>query len=586
MTHRLSSLPDTPKDRVQRRTAAVLLIGIGVCLLLLGVRLIHINTALRDRLLSIVNAQYRGRSTLPARRGMILDCRGRVVAATKVVSDVFVDPSRVDDVDDLANALAARVNLSARNLAAKIRSSSGRRYVLIAPRVDEVTADAVRAMEHRAVGLSDRALRTYPLGDSMGHVLGFVGRDGAGLEGMELDYDRHLRGRAGRRITIHDARRRALYLSSAHAPEPPIDGGHVVLTLDAEIQRIAEQALADTVAQFEAKSAVAIVMAPGSGDLLAMAGVPSFDPNHAGTVPPETRRNRAITDPTEPGSAFKPFIVCAALDGDFVSTTEQIDCHDGVHYFGRRRVTDTSPHGLLDLKGILTHSSNIGMGIIAHRMGNEVLYETARRFGFGTPTGVDFPGEAPGFVRPLHRWTSYSTNAVCIGYEIAVTPLQLATAFAAIVNDGLWVQPRLVKTLLAADGEAIRRVEPPRIERRVASPATARYVAGELMVSVVENGGGRRAQVGPYKVLGKTGTAKLTYRDRAGYEPGAYVSTFVGAAPASYPQVVVLVMVRRPNAAIGYYGSLVAAPAAGRILAATLAYLDVPTDEPVATAGL
>ncbi len=573
-------------DCFHRRAAAVLLLGIGLCLLFLGGRLVHINTTLRDRFLGIASSQYRGYSILPARRGMILDCRGRMVAVSRQMPDVFVDPSRVENVDALAQALAARVNLPAKDIAERIRSRRGRRYVLIAPRVDEVTAEAIRAMGHRAVGLSDRARRTYPLGSSMAHVLGFVGRDGFGLEGIELAYDQHLRGQDGRRSTIRDARRRALYASETEPLKPPVDGGYLVLTIDAEIQRLTEQTLADTVTRFKADSGVAVVMAPGTGDVLAMACVPAFDPNSPSMALPEMRRNRVVTDPTEPGSAFKPIIACGALDGGFVSKAERINCHNGLHYFGRRRITDTSPHGLLDLKGIITYSSNIGMGVIAHRMGNEVLHETIRRFGFGEPTGIDFPGEAPGRVYPLHRWTSYSTNAVCIGYEIAVTPLQLITAFAAIVNEGLWVQPRLVKALLRADGEIIRQAAAPRMMRRVASTETARYVAGELLVSVVENGSARRARVGPYKVLGKTGTAKLPYGDRRGYEPGAYLSTFVGAAPADYPKVVVLIMVRRPDAALGYYGSTVAAPAAGKIMAATLAYLDVPPDEPVALVGL
>jgi cell division protein FtsI/penicillin-binding protein 2 len=230
---------------------------------------------------------------------------------------------------------------------------------------------------------------------------------------------------------------------------------------------------------------------------------------------------------------------------------------------------------MLDIRGIVTYSSNIGMGMIAQRMGNEVLHDTLRRFGLGQRTGVGLPGESGGVVYQLRRWTSYSTTSVPMGYEVLVTPLQLVTAFAAIVNDGILLKPKIVKKLLGPSGEIIESFETPQIVRRVVSSQVARFVSRDLLVSVVENGGGRRAKVGPYRVLGKTGTAKLTYPDRSGYEPGAYQSTFVGAAPVAHPQAVVAVLVRRPNPSLGYYGSTVAAPIVGEILAETLSYLQV-----------
>jgi cell division protein FtsI (penicillin-binding protein 3) len=317
-----------------------------------------------------------------------------------------------------------------------------------------------------------------------------------------------------------------------------------------------------------------------------MAVVPGFDPNDPGSGEPGARRNRAVTDPTEPGSAFKPIIACGALDGGFVSLTEKIDCHNGVHYFGRRRVTDTSPQGMLNLTGVLIHSSNIGMGTIAQRMGNDVLYQTVRRFGFGDPTGVELPGEDAGLVRPVHRWTSYSTNAVAIGYELAVTPLQLITAFSAIVNDGVMLEPRLVRRLLSADGDVVGEFTGPEPVRRVVSIDAARYMVNDALVVVVEQGSARHHVSSPYRILGKTGTAKLPFADRRGYEPGAYVSTFLGAAPAPDPEITVLVMIRRPDPARGYYGSAVAAPAAGRIITGTLAYMGVAPAARLASSGL
>ena len=573
------SVPAFRVDRYQRRCGTILLVLLGLILVVLGARVVHINISLGERLLAIAERQHQGKSVIPARRGNVYDARGRLAATSRQSPDVFVDPTRVEDLTNFANELSSRLSVAPQEIIEKVRARPDSRYVVVAAQVDEVTAEAVRSIKHAAVGLTDRFIRNYPLGTSMAHVLGAVGRDHQGLEGIELKYDGHLKGRDGRRLTVRDARRRALW-RDGNRPEPPSDGGHVVLTLDAEIQRITENAVNSAVTRFEAESAVAIVLSPKNGDVLAMALSPSFDANQASEVTSELRRNRAITDPTEPGSTFKPIIMAGALEGGFVNDTEQINCHNGEHQFGGRVLTDTKPHSFLDVRGIITYSSNIGMATLAERMGNKALYETIHRFGFGRPTGVELPGEAEGLLYPLRKWNSYSTTSVCIGYEIGVTPLQLANAFAAMVNDGVLLKPRVVKQLLTADGEALETFEEGVVVGRAAEAEVARFVSEDLMVSVVEHGGGSNAGVGPYRVLGKTGTAKLPYRDRRGYEPGAYMSAFVGAAPVRDPEVVVLVMVRRPTSRLGYYGREVAAPAAGKIMAEVLAYMGVPPDEP------
>ncbi|UCE61258.1 MAG: penicillin-binding protein 2 [Phycisphaerales bacterium] len=574
-------------DRWQRRSGAALLCGVALLLLALAGRLAYVNAVLRPQLEQVAHKQQLGNAILPARRGTIFDTRGRVLATSRQKPDVFVDPLYVDDLDSLAGELGPRVNLPADEIAHKVRYREHTRFVPIAQRVDEVTAGAVRQMGSPAVGLTERPARMYPTGKSMAQVLGFVGRDGYGLEGLELQHDQHLRGENGRRSTIRDARRRAIWPSHKSARQP-IDGGHIVLTIDAEIQRIAEAVLQEAVGKFEAQSGVAVVMSPHNGDVLAMVSAPTFDPRSLASSPGELRRNRAITDPTEPGSTFKPFIAAGALEGGFVSTTEKIDCHMGQHYFGRRLVTDGSPHGMMDLLGIVSKSSNIGMGTIAERMGNAELHDVIRRFGFGQRTQIGFPGENAGLVYPLERWTSYSTTSVSFGYEVAVTPLQLATAFSAMVNDGVLLKPRLVRRLLGPNGEVVESFDSPEIVRRVLATEVARFMAKEVLVAVVEDvsGSGRRAKLDDFTVLGKTGTAKLPYSDRSGYEPGAYLATFMGAAPVEDPQLVAVVMVRRPNAKIGYYGGVVSAPAVGEILEATLAYLEVPPDKGTTFAGL
>lgn len=579
------SRPNVNLDQFQRRAALAVFVAVAVVLCTLAGRLAYITTQYRAKLLADAKHLQESARVIPARRGMILDRAGRVVAATRYAPDIFVDPFGVKDLDALAMEIAPRLNLAPDDIVSRIQARPKSRYIVLAREVDDVTADAVRAMHDSRVGLTDHPVRYYPLGSSMAHVIGFVGRDGHGLEGIERRFDKHLHGTDGRRETIRDARRRAL-LPAAAASEPPVDGGHIVLTIDAEIQRIVEKILADQVSDRGAQSGVALMMDIHSGQLLAMACCPSFDLNNAGNVPVELRRNRAITDPVEPGSTFKMIIASGALDHNKVNLTEKIDCNNGRPYrFPGRSLQDTSPHGMLNLTGILTFSSNVGMGKIGMRMGPELLYDTITGFGFGRPTGIQLDGESGGLVHPLKDWSKLSPTSVAIGYEVMVTPLQLLNAYAATLNDGIQLRPTLVEAMLAPDGSVIRSFDEPDPLRRVSSSDTAHYMAREALVSAGLHGGGRRANKGRYRVLGKTGTAKLVYPDRKGYEPGAYLSLFVGAAPAHDPRVATVVAIRRPDASRGYYGSLVAAPAAGRILNETLSYLGVPAPTDLAAAS-
>ena len=555
----------------------VLLLACLAIVLLAG-RLLQLQIVLAPTLLDDVHRQQVGESPLRASRGRILDARGRVLAVSRQMPDVFVDPKLVKDVGAVAAELAARLNLDPLEIEGQIERRRDRRYVVVARQVGEVEAEAVLAMGDRAVGLTDRAVRSYPLGSSMGQVLGFVGRDGMGLEGIELRFDAHLSVRDGKRSTIRDARRRALWRTIGGSV-PPKDGGHVVLTIDAEIQRIAESAITEAVETFGAESAVAVVMEPKTGAIRAMACVPLFDPSLAGKTPPDIRRNRIVTDPVEPGSTFKPFILSGALAGGHVDPRETFYCSMGMRRFGRRVLRDSSPHGDMTPAEIVIKSSNIGMGLIGERMGAEALHHTLKAFRFGSATGIEFPGESAGRVYPLGKWDSYSITSIPMGYEVLVTPLQLATALCTIVNDGVMIRPRLIQRLLAADGSPLGAPLSPEVVGRVLPEAVARYVKDKVLLPTVEEGTGWRARVVGYQVLGKTGTAKLIDPETHGYEPGLYLGSFIAAAPASDPRLVVLVMVRRPDSSKAYYGGTVAAPAVRMILTETLAYLAVRPDK-------
>ncbi len=566
----------------QKTAAKVAAAGIAALLVVLAGRLVEINTAEAARLNALGTGQYHSRSIIPARRGTIFDAQGRILAGSRDLPSVFADPSQVQDVAETAARVAAILQADAGQIEEQLRHRSAPQFCWISHCIAPVEAEAIRNAKLPGIGVVEEPARHYPMGQALGQVIGFTSSDGKGLEGLELAYDQWLSGQGGWYWTVRDTRRRPIRASDEpeHAREEARDGGHIVLTVDSVIQEFLEERLARQIQDFRAESGVAVVMEPQTGDVLAMACYPPFDPNAYSESPAELRRNRAVTDMVEPGSVFKPFIASAALVEQAVTLNEKIYCHDGLHVIGGRRLHDTHPRGELTLKGIVVESSNIGMGILGSRLGNEALHRWLRAFGFGQPTGIGFPGESPGGVAPLEDWTNYSTLSVTFGQEIALTPLQLVTAFCAIVNDGVLLKPRLVRARLASDGAVVEEFWGPDPVRRVLPVEVARYFTQDVLVSVVNGtGSAHNAAIPGYQVLGKTGTAQVAYANRRGYEPGAYLSSFMGAAPARDPRVAVLVMIQRPNPAKGYYGGVVSAPVVGDVLASTLAYLQVPPDE-------
>ncbi len=560
--------------RFQRRAAvialSVVLAGLGG---LIG-RLVYIQLDDDPRVRNLASRQQSGRVVLPARRGCIYDVRGRCVAGSRALNEIFVDPGEVVDVDGLARELAARLDEDAAWIAARIRAAEGSRYLKLASHLDDDEAESFRPLRKDGVGIGEHQVRNYPLGDSMCHVLGIVGRDRIGLEAIEMLYDDHLRGLDGESGVIRSAGRKPMWWREERVD--PIDGGDLILTLDSEIQRVVETELDAARAKFRAESAVGIVMDPFSGEVLALACRPGFDPNHYSDYAVELRRNRALTDPVEPGSVFKPFIASGALLVGAVSLTEQIYCHDGKHWFGKRLIHDTHPNGNLDLKGIIVHSSNIGMGKIGERLGNPVQCQIVRSFGFGDLTGIDFPGESVGIVPALKDWDTYTTTSVPMGQELAVTPIQLITAFSAIVNGGTLLRPRMVRSLVRSDGTVVESREKPVPVRRVLPPQVAAQFTEDILPAVVEDGADGNLRLDDYTMMGKTGTAQVP--GVGGYERGAYVSSFLAAGPVSAPRLTVLVMVRKPDEKIAHFGRAVAGPAAGRILEQSLRYLGTPPD--------
>ncbi len=429
------------------------------------------------------------------------------------------------------------------------------------------------------LGLFDEPYRTYPMNETAAPLIGFVSRDGVGVSGLEYQLDEYLRGENGVKEIIRDARRKAFWLAD-DGYRPARDGYHVVLTIDAEIQAITERELGAAIEQFGAESGTAVVMNAKTGAVLAMASLPGFDPNYYTDYSPSYYRNRAITDPYEPGSIFKPFVAAAALAEKRAHLGEAIDCESGSWRDGARTLHDHHPCGLLTFEQVIIKSSNIGMAKLGKRLGNEKLYDYVKAFGFGEKSGVNLTGEDAGIVRPLHRWNTFSTTSLPMGQEIGVTTLQMARAFCVFANGGKLVQPHVLRAVLAADGSVVRDFGEPPPVRQVIPPEIARIMRDRILVAVVNEGTGSRAKLAGYQVFGKTGTAQIARKGGGGYEKNAYVGSFIAGAPAADPELVAIVSVRRPDRSKGYYGGTIAAPAVREILGQSLAYLDVPYDKP------
>jgi cell division protein FtsI (penicillin-binding protein 3) len=567
-------------DARQVRWARIALGTLAVALFGLALRLVYINLAMGPDLRARAAAQQESRRDLPARRGAILDTRGRVLAVSRARHGIFADPALIARPDETARRLADVLDMPAGQIENEIRISESPRFCWLKRRVDDTTADMVRALGLSGIGTHPEFERHWPMHETAAQLLGFVGADGIGLEGLEATHDVHLRGTPGRRSVRRDARRNLLGTGD-HRIRAPRDGGHLLLTIDSVIQAGVEERLAEQIDAFEAESGVAVVMSPKTGAILALANVPTFDVNRFGAIEGARRRNRAVTDPVEPGSIFKPFVMAGALAGGFARPGELIDCHDGMHRFGGRLLHDTHPQGLLDVRGIIVHSSNIGMATIGLRMGNAELRNLLTGLGFGAATQIGLRGESKGIVPPLRAWNTYSTTSVPMGHEIAVTPVQLATAFSALANGGILLRPRIVRARLAADYRPVARFEEPEIIRRVVSTELANYMVRDVLAAVVEKGGAE-LDAAPYQMAGKTGTAQVPYADQPGYEPDAYLASFIAAAPVHDPQIVVLAMIRKPNRAIGYYGRVVAGPVVRDVVRATLGYLEVAPGERLA----
>lgn len=518
-------------------------------------------------------SQHRETLAVPAHRGTIYDRLGVELAIGERATTVYANPQEIREPRLVALAAEEELGVKAEELLPRLADRS-RGFVYVERQADPKEAEALQRRGIVGLGFYPEERRRYPQRGVAAEVVGYAGVDNRGLAGLELRLDRLLRGRAGTKTVVKDPLGHALEVVDSAAVE---DGSDVYLTLDHTIQRQVERILQGTVRAWGAASASAVVLDPSTGGVLALGVEPGFNANNFPNVPPDRQRNRAVTDTYEPGSTFKIVTISAALESGLVSPGTRFSLPYEIQV-ADRVIHDAEERGpaTMSVAQILSQSSNVGVITVALMLRTERLHQWIKRFGFGRRTGIDFPGETRGIVLPPEKWSGSTIGNVPIGQGIAVTPVQMAGAYAALANKGVWIQPHLVERI--GDGPPIKAKR-----RRVLSEETALQVR-KMLRGVVETGSGTAAHVPGYRVAGKTGTAAKP-DDRGGYSEYDYVASFVGFVPASRPRLVVLVTVDEPRGAI--WGGTVAAPAFAEIAKFALQYLDIAPDAPGAleTAG-
>jgi len=506
----------------------------------------------------LAGRQQRQRVALPPERGSIVDRNGEMLALSVESAAVFVRPRQFEGAGPAIGQLAHALDLPPAHLMEQVLAP--RPFVWLARGATPEQADAIADLKLRGVGSESSRRRFYPHGTLAGHVVGFSGIDAQGLEGVELAYDRVLRGAEGALRVERDARGRRMLTDGDWQPVSR-QGGRVELTIDAGLQRVAEAELAAGVAAAQAAAGVAVMMDPATGEILALASVPTFDPNRAAAATAAQWRNRAIADTYEPGSTFKAILAAAALESGVVRAEDRIFCENGSYAVGRRVVHDHDAYGWLTVTDVVRHSSNIGSAKVGERLGSQRFGAFLDAFGFGRPTAVDLPGEVIGLVRPSAKWGRIHLVTTSFGQGISVTPLQLVRAYAAIANGGRLLRPYVVRRVLGPDGTVIQRNDPT-VDGQPISPDTARVVR-TLLRGVVESGTGTKAAIEGIPVAGKTGTAQKVDGKTGRYSARDRMSSFIGFAPADAPRFVMLVVIDSPRTAT--YGGIVAAPVFRRI---------------------
>ena len=523
-------------------------------------RLADVQVRQGPRLAALALDQHAESVELFAKRGSIVDRDGNVLVRSLPSESVYAVPTNIARPAEVAAKLAPILGIKAPALSAALGEKSQFRW--LARKIPHDVANRVRALgiEGIAIVPEETGVRFAPEGHLLSTALGFVGIDENGLDGLEYGFDSFLRGTPGKMRIEADQFGRAIPFGDRTVLEKAHAGGTLELTIDSYLQFEAERSLAAAVKRYAARSGVAIVMDPWSGEILALASVPDFDPAHFATSIPGALRDRAVEDAYEPGSTFKLITATAALESGRISPEARFPARDSLAVGGR--VIHNAEDGFMagsgsteSIEDIIAYSHNVGAAELGAQVGPAQMYRTIRAYGFGDPTQIELPGENPGIVPPVSDWSGSSLATISFGHGISTTPIALVRAYAAIANGGLLMRPRIVRELQDAGGKTIYHY-PPEIERRVMTPQTAAILRRYLRAVVTRGTGNPAAHVPGYTTAGKTGTAQVVENGR--YEPGEYVGSFIGYVPADRPRFVIFVKIERPRGA--YYGGVVAAP--------------------------
>ena len=576
MSAMLTRLRAESKTRPDTSTRRALFVAAFIVfwMLTISARLVYLQISNHEGLVERAQRQQQYELDTGPERGLLLDRQGRELTRSIQTESIFVDPADLEnsgDISCVATRVAPILGVKEASLFDQLSraKNEGRRFLWLARRLSSDHSEKIRALGLPGIRFRHEPKRFYPNGSLAAHVLGFVGVDGTGLGGVEQVYNNKIIGEPGKLFIEKDSSGDAY--ESFEVPAKP--GETIVLTIDQSVQYRAEQALVAAVKQTRAKSGTAIVLDPHTGEILALANAPTFDPNNAGSVWPEARSNWALQNIYEPGSTFKIIPFSAALEKGLVRPEDRIDCQMGAITVAGRVIHDHTAFGTLTISQALEKSSNVAAIKLGLRVGDATMYDYMTRFGFGSRTGIELPGETAGLLRPVRRWQASSIGSLAIGQEVGVTPLQMAAAFGTLANDGVRVAPHLVREIRTSSGNGVYRANPE--QRRVLTAETAQKLR-RMLEGVTLNGTAKLAQLDGYTAAGKTGTAQKIDPKTKTYSATKHVASFVGFAPVENPAVVIIVVIDEPAGA--YHGGEVAAPVFREIAEKILPDLGIAPD--------
>lgn len=548
------------------------LIGGFVLILFAAVSLkaLELQVLNRDKALDLAKKQHWNKLALLPRRGKILDSKKKELAVDIEGESIYVRPRNILDLPDFSNKLSKHLNMPQKQILAMLLS--GKPFIWVKRHAKPEIVAEIKKANLGGVGFEEERKRVYPNSYLAGQILGFTNIDSKGIEGIEYYHDDFLAGTPGKIFVQKDARGKEI-ISNSVVVEESKTGFDIFLTIDSQIQYIVEKELKEGVEKASADKGIAVLMKSETGELLAMASYPFFDPNKIDRNSQENRKNLPMWYSFEPGSTMKVFLAAAALEEKKVTSNSRFDCENGKRKVGSFIINDVHPYGILSLSEIIKVSSNICASKIAETLGKDRLYEHLKGFGFGEKTGIDLPGESSGMLRNSNEWREVELATISFGQGISVTALQLATALSAIANGGYLMRPYVVEKITDLNGGIIQEKKP-EVVRRVISYDTAEEVTKILEGVMTKGGTGDRASIQAYRSAGKTGTAQVPNPESGGYFPDRHIASFIGFAPADEPELTLVVVVENPKTSL--YGGVVAAPIFKGIMEKVLYYLGVP----------